>query len=68
LLQNVQRWVGKQMFTMQNEVVNHLQFAMILLELLTKNSVKDGISQFQDFCVNIHKFHTLFSVNLLQFG
>jgi hypothetical protein len=29
--------------------------------------VKDGTSQFQDFHVNFHKFHTVFSMRLLGY-
>jgi hypothetical protein len=33
-----------------------------------KQSVKDGVSQFQNFRVNFHKFHALFSARLSQLG
>jgi hypothetical protein len=34
----------------------------------TKKFVKDGSSQFQNFHVNFHKFHPLFSMRILQLG
>jgi hypothetical protein len=34
---------------------------LILLRELAKKFVKDGASQFQNFLVNFHKFHPLFS-------
>jgi hypothetical protein len=30
--------------------------------------VKDGAAQFQNFCVNFHKLHVLFSTKLSQLG
>jgi hypothetical protein len=33
-----------------------------------KKIVKDGASQFQNFYVNFHKFHALFSMRLSQLG
>jgi hypothetical protein len=36
-------------------------------KVLTKNIVKDGTSQFQNFRANIHKFHSLF-MRLSQLG
>jgi hypothetical protein len=39
---------------------------MTLFKVLTKKFVKDGTSQFQNFCVNFHKFHALFSMRLSQ--
>jgi hypothetical protein len=41
---------------------------MILLKVLTKEFVEDGTSQFQNFLVNFHKFHTLLSKRLSQLG
>jgi hypothetical protein len=35
---------------------------MILFKAVTKIFVKDGNSQFQNFCVNFHKFHALFCI------
>jgi hypothetical protein len=32
------------------------------------SDVKDGASQHQNFCVNFHKFHALFSTRLSQLG
>jgi hypothetical protein len=37
-----------------------------MFKVLTKKSLKDGASQFQNFCVNFHKFHTPFSMRLSQ--
>jgi hypothetical protein len=37
-----------------------------LVKVLTKIFVKDGASQFQNFHVNFHKYHALFSMRLLQ--
>jgi hypothetical protein len=54
------------MFTMHSEVVDHLQWGMILFKMLTKIFVKDGDSQFQNVRVIFHKFHALFSTRLSQ--
>jgi hypothetical protein len=35
---------------------------------MTKKIVKDGGSQFQNFHVNFHKFHTLFSTDYQRLG
>jgi hypothetical protein len=40
----------------------------ILFKVLTKKFVKDGASQFQNFHVNIHMFHSLFSARISQIG
>jgi hypothetical protein len=37
------------MFTMKSEVVGHLQWVMNFFQVLNKNFVKDGASQFQNF-------------------
>jgi hypothetical protein len=57
--------MDEQMFMMKSEVVCHLYCVMILLKVLTKKSAKDSASQFQNFWVNFHKFHALFSMRLL---
>jgi hypothetical protein len=54
--------MGEQMFMMNSKVVRHLQSVMSLFK------VKDGASQFQNFRVNFHKFHALFSTRLSQLG
>jgi hypothetical protein len=36
--------------------------------MLTKKFVKDGAGQFQNFCVNFHKFRALFSAKLSLLG
>jgi hypothetical protein len=41
---------------------------MILFKVLTKKLVKDGALQFQNFHVNFHTFHSLFSTRLSQIG
>jgi hypothetical protein len=41
----------------EKKVVDHLQWMMIL----TNQFVEDSTSQFQNFRVNFHKFHALFS-------
>jgi hypothetical protein len=41
---------------------------MFLFEVLTKGIVKNGASQFENFHVNIHEFHPLFSARLSQLG
>jgi hypothetical protein len=51
---------NEEMFTMKSEVVGHLQWVMILL------IVKDGASQFQNFCLNFHKFNALLCTGLSQ--
>jgi hypothetical protein len=38
----------------------------ILFKMLTKKFVKDSASQFQNFRVNFHTFHALFSTRLSQ--
>jgi hypothetical protein len=37
-----------------------------LVQSVDKKFVKDGASQFQNFRVNFHKFHALFSTRLSQ--
>jgi hypothetical protein len=39
---------------------------MILFKVLTKKFVKDSATQFQNFHVNFHKLHSLFSKRLSQ--
>jgi hypothetical protein len=39
---------------------------MILFKVLNKKFVKDGASQFQNFHVNSHKFHAIFSTRFSQ--
>jgi hypothetical protein len=39
---------------------------MILFKVLTKKLVKDGASQFQNFRVNLHRFHATFFIRLSQ--
>jgi hypothetical protein len=39
-----------------------------LVQSVDQISAKDGASQFQNFHVNFHKFHALFSTRLLQLG
>jgi hypothetical protein len=41
---------------------------MISFEVLTKTFVRDSTSQFQNFCVDFHKFHALFSTGLSHLG
>jgi hypothetical protein len=41
---------------------------MILFKVLLQKIVKGGVSQFQNFCVNLHKFHALFTMRLSQLG
>jgi hypothetical protein len=53
--------MSKQMLTMKNEVVSQPERVIILFKAVSKKSVKDGISQFQNLCVNFYKFHALFS-------
>jgi hypothetical protein len=36
--------------------------------MLTKKFVKYGALQFQNFCVDFHTFHVLFSMKLSQIG
>jgi hypothetical protein len=38
------------------------------VQSVDKKIVKDSSSQFQDFHVNFHKFHTLFFMSLSQLG
>jgi hypothetical protein len=60
--------MGEQMLTMKNKMVGHLQRVIILFSAVSKKSVKDGVSQFQNFRVNFHKFHALISTRLSQLG
>jgi hypothetical protein len=39
-----------------------------LVQSVEQKNVKDGASQFQNFHVNFHKFHALFSMRLSQLG
>jgi hypothetical protein len=39
-----------------------------LVQSVDLKYVKDGASQFQNFHVNFHKFHAIFSTRLLQSG
>jgi transposase len=39
-----------------------------LVQTVAKQFVKDGASQFQNFCVNFRTFHALFSTRLSQIG
>jgi hypothetical protein len=39
-----------------------------LVQSVDKNFVKDSTSQFQNFHVNFHTFHALFSTGLSQIG
>jgi hypothetical protein len=57
---------GDHTFTMNSEVVSYLHWVMILSKVLTKKFVKEGASQFQNFRVNFHKFHVLFSMKLSE--
>jgi hypothetical protein len=56
---------GRKMFTMKSEVVC-LQSAVSddLVQNVDQKSVKVGISQIQNFRVNLHKFHALFFTRL----
>jgi hypothetical protein len=56
--------VGEQIFMMKSEVVSR---PSIVSDDLV-HSVEGGASEFQNFHVNFCKFHTLFSIRLLQFG
>jgi hypothetical protein len=58
--------MSEQMFTMNSKVVG--QPCVVtddLVEVLTKKSVKDGASRFQNFHVNFHKFQALFSTRFI---
>jgi hypothetical protein len=60
--ETVRQWCRNvQMFNMKSEVVGHLQRVMILFKVLMKKKQKHGASQLQNFSVNFHKFHALFS-------
>jgi hypothetical protein len=65
----VQRWATEQMFTMKSEVVSQpSEVSYNLVQSVDQKCMKDGISQFQNFHVNFHKFHALFSTRLSQLG
>jgi hypothetical protein len=57
------------MSTVKNEVVG-LSYVVSddLVKSADQNIAKDGTSQFQNFHVNCHKFHALFSMRLSQLG
>jgi hypothetical protein len=59
---------GQKMVMMKSEVVGHLHSVMISFKVLTKKFMKDGSSQLQNFRVNFHKYHALFSTRLSQLG
>jgi hypothetical protein len=62
----------KQMFTLKSEVVS--QPSVVSDELVQnadkkkKKIVKEVTSRLQNFCVNFHKFHALFSMRFSQLG
>jgi hypothetical protein len=61
--------MDEQMFTMKSEVVGRPSVVSdVLFQEWTKQFVKDGASQFQNFHVNFHKFHPVFSTTVLHFG
>jgi hypothetical protein len=61
--------MGEEMFTMKSEVVGRPSVVSDdLVQSVDQKLVKDSAPQFQNFCVNFHKFHTLFSTRLSQFG
>jgi hypothetical protein len=67
MVQNVQRWVGEQMFMMMSEAVGQPSVVSDdFFKVLTNKCVKDDTSQFQNFHVNFHKYHTFFSMRLSQ--
>jgi hypothetical protein len=51
----------------QDKAAGHQQW-VILFNVLNKEFVKDGSSQFQNYLVSFHKFHSLFSTRLWQLG
>jgi hypothetical protein len=59
--------MGEQMFTMRSEVDGRpfgLSDDLDQSFDQKKKTVKDGVPQFQNFHVNIHKMHALFSTRL----
>jgi hypothetical protein len=58
----VRQWCKMFKDTMKSEVVGRPPV------VFTRKCVKDGASQFQNFRVNFHKFHALFSMRLSQLG
>jgi hypothetical protein len=61
--------MGEKMFAMKSELVCWTSVVSDdLVQSVDQKFVKDGASQFQNFCVNFHKFHTLFSTGLSQLG
>jgi hypothetical protein len=61
--------MGEKMFTIKSEVVGRPSVVSEdLVQNVTKKFVKDGALQFQNFRVNFHKFHALFSTRLSQLG
>jgi hypothetical protein len=61
--------MGEQLLTIKTEMVG-LPSVMSdnIIEVLTKQFAEDSHLQFQNFCVNFHKFRALFSMRLAQLG
>jgi hypothetical protein len=55
-------------FMIKSKVVGHLLQLMILFKVLTKKLVKDGASQFQNFRLNFHNFHSLLYMRVSWLG
>jgi hypothetical protein len=54
--------MGEEMFTMKSEVVGLPSVVSNdLVQSVDQKLAKDGAPHFQNFRVNFHKFHTLFS-------
>jgi hypothetical protein len=58
------------MFTTKSDVVilPSVVSADLIQSVDPKKIVKDGASEFQNFRVNLHKYHQLFSTRLSQLG
>jgi hypothetical protein len=57
------------MFTMKSKVVGQPSVVsdnFVQIVDPKKKNVKDSISQFQNFCVNFHKFHTRLVLKMLM--
>jgi hypothetical protein len=44
------------MFTMKSEMVGPLWWVMIVFKVLTKDCLKDGVSDFRNLHANFHNF------------
>jgi hypothetical protein len=70
MMYNVQRWAGEQMFTVKSEVVGRPSVVSgdPFQSVDQKSCGRRGLHKFQNFRVNFHKIHALFSTRFSQLG